>query len=111
VGSGLLERYPEVPADEPSVTEALSGGADLVACSGDKLLGGPQAGLIAGRADLVQKLRRHPLARALRVDKMTVAALEAVLRLYATGRREELPLWDFFSVRQNALLGRARGLA
>ena len=111
VGSGLLERYPEVPADEPSVTEALSGGADLVAFSGDKLLGGPQAGLVAGRADLVTKLRRHPMARALRVDKMTVAALEAVLRLYATGRRRELPLWDFFSISQRTLLARARGLA
>jgi L-seryl-tRNA(Ser) seleniumtransferase len=111
VGSGLLDRYPEIPPEEPSVTEALSGGADLVTFSGDKLLGGPQAGLIVGRADLVQKLRSHPLARALRVDKMTVAALEAVLRLYATGRRGELPLWAFFAQRQSALIGRAKGLA
>src|SRR5207247_9047651 len=111
VGSGLLDRYPEVPAEEPSVTEALAGGADLVTFSGDKLLGGPQAGLIVGRADLVMKLRSHPLARALRVDKMTVAALEGVLRLYATGRRSELPLWDLFSARQSGLVNRARGLA
>ena len=74
-------------------------------------MGGPQAGVLAGRADLIQKLRRHPLARALRVDKMTVAALEAVLRLYATGRRQDVPLWDLLSARQSSLLGRARALA
>ncbi len=111
IGSGLLERYAEVPADEPAVSEALSGGADLVAFSGDKLLGGPQAGVIAGRADLLERLRRHPMARAVRVDKMTVAALESVLRLYATGRRHDLPIWQMLSERQSHLLARARGLA
>jgi L-seryl-tRNA(Ser) seleniumtransferase len=111
VGSGLLDRYPEVPPEEPAVTEALAGGADLVAFSGDKLLGGPQAGVVVGRADLVRRLRSHPLARALRVDKMTVAALEAVLRLYATDRRHELPLWEQLSARQSVLLDRARALA
>jgi L-seryl-tRNA(Ser) seleniumtransferase len=111
LGSGLLDRYPEVPADEPSATEALSGGADLVSFSGDKLLGGPQAGILAGRADLVERLRRHPLARALRVDKMTVAALEAVLRLYSTGRRREVPLWQMLALPQAHLVSRARGLA
>jgi L-seryl-tRNA(Ser) seleniumtransferase len=111
VGSGLLQRYPEVPEEEPAVTEALAGGADLVSFSGDKLLGGPQAGLLVGRADLIDRLRRHPMARALRVDKMTVAALEAVLRLYATDRRHELPLWDLLSVRQSRLLSRAKALA
>lgn len=111
VGSGLLDRYPEVPGEEPAVTEALAGGADLVSFSGDKLLGGPQAGLLVGRAELIERLRRHPMARALRVDKMTVAALEAVLRLYATDRRHEVPLWDFLSVGQGRLLSRARALA
>jgi L-seryl-tRNA(Ser) seleniumtransferase len=111
VGSGLLDRYQEVPSDEPAVTEALAGGADLVAFSGDKLLGGPQAGVLVGRDGVVERLRRHPLARALRVDKMTVAALEAVLRLYATDRRAEIPLWSLLSVPQSRLLARARALA
>jgi L-seryl-tRNA(Ser) seleniumtransferase len=111
VGSGLLDRYPEVPGEEPAVTEALAGGAGLVSFSGDKLLGGPQAGLLVGKAGLVERLRRHPLARALRVDKMTVAALESVLRLYATNRRDELPVWDFLSVDQGKLLSRAKALA
>jgi L-seryl-tRNA(Ser) seleniumtransferase len=111
VGSGLLDRYPEVPSDEPAVTEALAGGADLVSFSGDKLLGGPQAGILVGKAVLIDLLRRHPMARALRVDKMTVAALEAVLRLYATDRRSEIPLWDFLAVDQGRLMSRARALA
>ena len=111
VGSGLLDRYPEVPSDEPAVTEAVAGGADLVSFSGDKLLGGPQAGILVGKGVLIERLRRHPMARALRVDKMTVAALEAVLRLYATDRRSEIPVWDFLAVDQSRLMSRARALA
>ena len=78
IGSGLLVPHPTLP-DEPDAATWLRAGAALVTASGDKLLGGPQAGLLLGRADLIAKLTRHPLARALRVDKLTVAALEATL--------------------------------
>jgi L-seryl-tRNA(Ser) seleniumtransferase len=79
IGSGLLRPHPDLPA-EPDATSTLTAGAALVTASADKLLGGPQAGLLLGGADLVTRLRRHPAARALRVDKLTLAALEATLR-------------------------------
>ena len=79
IGSGLLRPHPLLP-DEPDAASTLRAGADLVVASGDKLLGGPQTGLILGKRELVDTLRRHPLARALRVDKLRLAALEATLR-------------------------------
>src|SRR5262249_24904734 len=87
LGSGALVEI----GDEPTPRSRLAAGADLVCFSGDKLLGGPQAGIVAGRADLVEQLRRHPLQRALRADKLTLAALEGTLRL-AIERPEELPV-------------------
>ena len=79
IGSGLLAADPLLP-DEPDATTWLREGATIVTASGDKLLGGPQAGLVLGEAEVVERLRRHPLARALRVDKLTLAALEATVR-------------------------------
>jgi L-seryl-tRNA(Ser) seleniumtransferase len=87
IGSGLLRPDPLLP-NEPDANSTLRAGAALVTASGDKLLGGPQAGLLLGQAAIVERLRRHPLARALRVDKLTLAALEATLRGPAT------PTWE-----------------
>ncbi len=94
LGTGLLRRTEGGPlADEPSVEASVANGSDLVVFSGDKLLGGPQAGIIAGRADLVEPCRRHPLARAVRVDKLQRAALEATLASHARSDRPlELPI-------------------
>lgn len=89
IGSGLLAHEPLLP-DEPDAASMLKAGAHLVTASGDKLLGGPQCGLVLGREDLVRRLARHPVARALRVDKMTLAALEATLRGPRTPAEEAL---------------------
>jgi L-seryl-tRNA(Ser) seleniumtransferase len=90
LGSGLLE--PLGPGGGPVVREVMESGVDLACFSGDKLLGGPQAGLIVGRQDLVGRLRKHPLYRALRLDKLGLAALEATLVMYREGRADQVPL-------------------
>jgi L-seryl-tRNA(Ser) seleniumtransferase len=109
LGSGALVDVP----DEPSVRESLETGADLVSFSGDKLLGGPQAGIVVGRADLVERLRRHPLQRALRADKLTLAALEGTLGLYLEPERalQEVPVLRMLVEPSATVLARAERLA
>jgi L-seryl-tRNA(Ser) seleniumtransferase len=109
LGSGaLLETAAYGLADEPKIQDSLQSGADLVACSGDKLLGGPQAGLLLGRAALVDRVMKHPLARAVRVDKLTLAALIATLDLYVTQSVASLPIWNMLGASSASLAVRAR---
>jgi len=109
LGSGVLLHL----EDEPSARESLAAGADLVCFSGDKLLGGPQAGIVVGRADLVEKLRRHPLQRALRADKLTLAALEGTLGLYLDPERaaREVPVLRMLHEPAETVRARAEKLA
>jgi L-seryl-tRNA(Ser) seleniumtransferase len=106
LGSGALIDI----GDEPTARASLAAGADLVCFSGDKLLGGPQAGIIVGRADLVEKLRRHPLQRALRADKLTLAALEGTLTL-AIDAPDEIPVLRMLREPPEAVRARAAHLA
>jgi L-seryl-tRNA(Ser) seleniumtransferase len=91
LGSGCLVDLSSVGINEPTARESVEAGFSLVLFSGDKMLGGPQAGMIAGKAELVQKVRRHPLFRALRVDKLTIAAIEVTLRAYLRGAWNDIP--------------------
>lgn len=108
-GSGCLlpcERFHL--AHEPMPQESLAVGTDLVCFSGDKLLGGPQAGILLGKAEIIQRIAKHPLMRALRIDKMTLAALEATLRHYQRGEAETLiPIWRMIAMSEDRLVRRA----
>jgi L-seryl-tRNA(Ser) seleniumtransferase len=106
LGSGALAGL----GDEPTARESLTAGADLVCFSGDKLLGGPQAGIVVGRAELVERLRRHPLQRALRADKLTVAALEGTLALHLEAP-ERIPVLRMLREDVTAVRERAERLA
>jgi L-seryl-tRNA(Ser) seleniumtransferase len=114
VGSGVLADASATPAlsDEPSLRRSVAAGVALVCCSGDKLLGGPQAGLIAGRADAVAAAREHPLARALRIDKLSLAALEATLAIYRDPERarREIPVLAMLNASDDELTARAERL-
>ena len=111
LGSGLLCNL-EVPFthSEHSVRESLKAGVSIVTFSGDKLLGGPQIGVIAGSRQLIDKMRSHQLFRALRVDKMTLAAFEATLRMYIGGRKAEIPVIRMIEADKSSLLKKARRL-
>src|SRR5205807_6354271 len=104
-----------IPAlgDEPSIAGSVKAGAALVCCSGDKLLGGPQAGLVVGSTEAVTAARAHPLARAVRIDKLSLAALEATLRLYLDPERarREIPVLAMLDAGQDRLAERAQLLA
>ncbi|HEV3095660.1 MAG TPA: L-seryl-tRNA(Sec) selenium transferase, partial [Candidatus Dormibacteraeota bacterium] len=109
LGSGsLIETVGYGLAAEPRIQDSLQAGVDLVAASGDKMLGGPQAGLLLGRAELVERVMKHPLARAVRVDKLTIAALTATLDLYFTQSFKDLPVWDMIGASPESVAARAR---
>jgi len=110
LGSGsLLETTIFGLGHEPMVQESLADGADLVCFSGDKLLGGPQAGIIIGNKELVEKLKRHPLARAVRADKICLAALSATLLHYLKNEaQEKIPVWRMISVSQEEIQERTK---
>jgi L-seryl-tRNA(Ser) seleniumtransferase len=112
LGSPAHEELPLALRDEPVVSESVAAGADVVCFSGDKLLGGPQAGILAGRREAIDRIRRHPLMRALRVDKLTYAALEATLEEHAIGRgRKDVPVQRMLHMTADEIGRRADALA
>ena len=111
LGSGCLVDLQQFGIyGEPTVQDSVRAGVDVVSFSGDKLLGGPQAGIIVGKKAIVDKLKKHPLTRAMRVDKMTLAALEATLRSYEIGAYNEIPTIAMLAVTQDQLRAKADAL-
>ena len=109
LGSGcLIDLNPLGIRNEPTVAQSIQAGVDIVCFSGDKLLGGPQAGIIAGSRKLIDRLRKNQLFRALRVDKLTMGALEVVLRGYAEGTSKEIPVMRMLTIGEDALKKRAK---
>ena len=108
LGSGCLIDLSSVGIDEPVARASFSAGVDIVTFSGDKLLGGPQAGIIAGKKDVVERIRRNPLFRALRVDKLTIAVLEMALRAYRRGAWDEIPALRMIRLTASEIEKRAR---
>ena len=107
LGSGCLVDLSQYGITEPTVRESIDAGVDIVVFSGDKLLGGPQAGIIAGKKELIARIRRHPLFRALRVDKLTIAALECTLSAYLRAAWDELPALHMMRTTTAELLRRS----
>jgi L-seryl-tRNA(Ser) seleniumtransferase len=119
IGSGLLDaRVPWIEGaappwlvGEPGIRQSLDAGADIVMFSGDKLLGGPQAGIVVGSGELIDRIRRHPVARALRIDGPSLAALGVTLEHYANGRGRELPFWSMATAPFDELATRCDAVA
>jgi len=113
LGSGVLIDLGEYQKDEPTVANRIQTGVDVVCFSGDKLLGGPQGGILVGKAQYINKMKKNPLTRALRIDKLSLAALEATLRAYLNPQKaiENIPFWQMLSLSFPVLQERAEGMA
>ncbi len=112
LGSGcLFDLAASGIADEPIVADSIRAGVDVVCFSSDKLLGGPQAGIITGKESVIEKIRRNPLFRALRVDKLTIAVLESVLLSYLKGSIDEIPIWRMLRISEEELKHRSEAFA
>jgi len=108
-GTGLLSSLEHFGVHrEPTMVESFESGVDLIAASGDKLMGGPQCGILVGRKDLIERIRKNPLLRALRVDKMTYSALEGTLLAHLSGRSESIPVLRMLGISPENLMHRCR---
>lgn len=111
LGSGVLIDQSCWFFDEPTVQESVKSGVDIVTFSGDKLLGGPQAGIIVGKSSIIEEIKKNPLTRALRIDKMTLAALEAILLLYKNEQYDKFPIYKMLTQKVTELTDKANNLA